>query len=108
MRVCALLLLSAAAVMPVQAAPPQDEAVKVLSAELKAHVPANWQIRVRWRDGQLLASVTPWPYQEAFNLWYEPQKLGEALLGLCPKPDDEIWKLTSQSRRVRHCSAHSR
>src|SRR5438552_505728 len=41
----------------------QADPIPVLTAELRAHAPANWEVRVRWRDGQLLASVTPWPYQ---------------------------------------------
>jgi hypothetical protein len=29
--------------------------------------------------------------QEAFDLWYEPVKLRERILALCPGPDDAIW-----------------
>lgn len=38
----------------------------------------------------MLAFITP-PYQEAFDLWYEPVKLRERILGFCPGPDDAIW-----------------
>jgi len=42
------------------------------------------------RGDLLVAFITP-PYQEAFDLWYEPVKLRERILGLCPGPDDAIW-----------------
>jgi hypothetical protein len=99
MKACVLLLLAAAAA-PAYAAPAQDDAVTALAAELKARAPANWQIRVRWRDGELLASVTPWPYQEAFDLWYNSAKLTEALAGLCPKADDEIWRHIKDGQHI--------
>ena len=53
----------------------QSEAVPELTKELKASTPSPWEVRVRWRDGQLLASITPWPYQEAFKLWYDQTRL---------------------------------
>jgi hypothetical protein len=55
---------------------------------------------VRWRDGQLLASVTPWPYQQAFDLWYDTPKLMDALASLCPPPGEEIWKLIGAEQDV--------
>ena len=70
----------------------QPDAVATLTTELRARVPANWDVRVRWRDGQLLASVTPWPYQKAFELWYDIPKLLDILKGLCPGPHEEIWR----------------
>ncbi|MFY9642050.1 MAG: hypothetical protein WA384_20795 [Rhodomicrobium sp.] len=63
---------------------------KRVQQELAAKVPSTWQIHVTQRDGHLLGFVTP-PYQEAFNLWYEPQKLQEKLQSLCPAPQDAIW-----------------
>jgi hypothetical protein len=86
--------------MPIQAAAFQDNAVKTLTEELKAHAPAKWDVRVRWRDDQLLASITPWPYQEAFQLWYDTNKLADTLTSLCPKPDHEIWKLIKPDQDV--------
>jgi hypothetical protein len=62
----------------------------LLQEELAARTPSNWQVHVSQRDDVLLAFVTP-PYQEAFNLWYEPAMLREKMLGLCPSPDDPIW-----------------
>ncbi len=100
MKFRALCLLAAMALAPGQAAASQDDAVKALSAELKAHTPANWEVRVRWRDGQLLASITPWPYQAAFQLWYNSSKMAETLNGLCPKPDEEVWKLLKADQTV--------
>src|SRR5262245_48702533 len=84
--------------MPAQAE--QADPVTVLTSELRAHAPDKWELRVRWRDGQLLASVTPWPYQKAFDLWYDTPKLIEALASLCPGPGEEIWKLIGAEQDV--------
>jgi hypothetical protein len=78
----------------------QADPVTVLTNELKAHAPDKWELRVRWRDGQLLASVTPWPYQQAFDLWYDTPKLMDALASLCPGPGEEIWKLIGVEQDV--------
>jgi len=83
--ICALLLLT-----PQATSAEQSEDAKRLQHELAAKVPSTWQIHVTQRDGQLLGFVTP-PYQEAFNLWYEPQKLQEKIQSLCPAPQDAIW-----------------
>lgn len=100
MKLRALCLLAAIALAPGQAAAFQDDAVKVLNAELKANTPTNWEVRVRWRDGQLLASITPWPYQAAFQLWYDSSKMADILNGLCPKQNEEIWKLLKADQTV--------
>jgi hypothetical protein len=71
-----------------------------LTRELKAHIPLPWQVRVRWRDGNLLASITPLPYDTAFQLWYEPEKLHRMLVDLCPKPTEEIWTLIDANQDV--------
>src|SRR5690349_8775996 len=71
--------------------------VGILTSELKARAPAQWEVRVRWRDGQLLATVTPWPYQEAFELWYNAPKFIALLSNLCPAPTEEIWNLLEPS-----------
>ncbi len=62
----------------------------LLQDELKARTPANWQVHVSDRGDALLAFVTP-PYQEAFDLWYEPAALKERMLGLCPAAGDAVW-----------------
>ncbi len=100
MKLVTLLLLPAIGLLPMQAQAAQDEAVKTLTEELKAHTPGEWDVRVRWRDGQLLASITPWPYQEAFQLWYDSGKLADTLTALCPKPNEEIWKLIKPDQDV--------
>ena len=100
MRRAAFILLPVIGFMPLQAAAFQDNAVQTLTEELKAQTPAKWEVRVRWRDGQLLASITPWPYQEAFQLWYDAAKLADTMTGLCPKPDQEIWKLIKPEEDV--------
>lgn len=71
----------------------EQAAVPELTKELKANAPSPWEVRVRWRDGQLLASITPWPYQEAFKLWYDQTRLAETLRDLCPKGDAPVWSL---------------
>src|SRR6478609_5698039 len=98
MRVLGLLAALTFAASPAWAQ--QSEAVPELTKELKASTPSPWEVRVRWRDGQLLASITPWPYQEAFQLWYDAAKLADTLTGLCPKPDQEIWKLIKPEQDV--------
>jgi hypothetical protein len=55
---------------------------------------------VRWRDGNLLASVTPLPYDEAFKLFYEPSRLSDAMRGLCPNSSERIWSLVSPGQDV--------
>lgn len=75
MRRAAFILLPAIGFMPLQAAAFQENAVQTLTEELKTHTPAKWEVRVRWRDGQLLASITPWPYRDAFQLWCDAAKL---------------------------------
>jgi hypothetical protein len=92
-----LLLLSSC---PVTAHAGEADAVAVLRTELKAHVPSQWEVRVVWRDGQQLAFITPWPYQAAFDLWYNPTKLQEDLTNLCPNPQHDIWKLINVDQDV--------
>jgi len=78
----------------------EDEAVAMLSRDLKQHAPAQWDVRVRWRDGQLLATITPQPYQLAFELWYAPARLNAALRELCPGAGAEIWSLVGSERDI--------
>jgi hypothetical protein len=91
MRVLITIIALAFAASPLSAQ--QPEAVPELTKELKASAPSPWEVRVRWRDGQLLASITPWPYQEAFKLWYDQTRLAETLRDLCPKGDAPVWSL---------------
>lgn len=87
-RVCAMAVaLIAASNAPVSAASP--EAI-LLKQETAAKVPSNWQIHVSPRDKALVIFLMP-PYQEAFDLWYEPEKLQAKMLALCPGPTDPIW-----------------
>jgi hypothetical protein len=68
------------------------DAVALLTSELKSRTPPKWEVHVRWReDDLLLATITPWPYQEAFELWYDQPKLFEKLTSLCPRADDPVW-----------------
>ncbi len=75
-------------------------AVTALTQEIRAHTPANWLVRVRWRDNQLLASITPLPYDTAFKLWYEPEQLHDLLVGLCPNLKEIVWTLIGADQDV--------
>jgi len=96
-RIAALALLAATAS---DVFGQQPDAVVTLTRELKARAPAQWQVRVRWRDGALLASITPMPYDTAFQLWYQPQKLHDTLTELCPRSDEEIWTMLKSDQNV--------
>ena len=65
----------------------------MLTQELKAHTPPQWQVRVRWYDGKVLGSIMPWPYQAAFDLWYDNAKRSDTLRDLCPPQNDRVWAL---------------
>lgn len=73
-----------------QAMAADSPARRVLQDELKARTPADWQVHVSDRGDTLLAFVTP-PYQQAFDLWYEPARLKDTMLGLCPAAGDAVW-----------------
>lgn len=75
--------------------PPAD----LLRQETVAKVPANWQVHVSFRDRTLVIFLMP-PYQEAFDLWYEPEKLRAKMLALCPGPADAIWGRLSPGESV--------
>ncbi len=90
----ALAVASSAA--PAVAGSPE---ASLLREETAAKVPANWQVHVSPRDNALVIFLMP-PYQEAFNLWYEPEKLREKMLSLCPGPDDAIWTKLSPGQTV--------
>jgi hypothetical protein len=81
---CWMLALTA----PVIAAEPSPEAY--LAQEIAGKAPQNWQIHVSRRGDDLVAFFMP-PYQEAFDLWYQPNQLREKMLSFCPAGDDAIW-----------------
>jgi hypothetical protein len=76
------------------------EARAFLQREIVAKVPQNWQVHVSRRGDDLVAFLMP-PYQEAFNLWYEPAQLRERMLSLCPAPDDAIWQQLTPEQNVK-------
>ena len=84
--ICAVFFLAASTMALAE----QSREAKLLQRQLADRVPNTWQIHATLREGVLVGFVTP-PYQEAFNLWYEPQKLQEKLESLCPGRDDAIW-----------------
>jgi hypothetical protein len=79
----------------------QPDPVGMLADELKSKMPPKWEAHVRWREGdQLLATIIPWPYQEAFALWYDQSKLASTLAALCPKADEPIWSLIDAKQDI--------
>jgi hypothetical protein len=80
-------------------AAPETTPADLLRDETLAKVPPNWQVHVSWRDNALVVFLMP-PYQEAFDLWYEPEKLRDKMLQLCPGPTDVIWAKLPADRDV--------
>lgn len=74
-------------------------AVAVLRRELQAKVPKHWQMHLSQRDQFILVSLMP-PYQEAFDLWYDPERQFASLRKLCPARDHEIWRLLGPDQDV--------
>jgi hypothetical protein len=95
-----ILPLLAATCLNLPAGAAEDRAVAALTRDLKQHAPSQWDVRVRWRDGQLLATITPQPYQTAFALWYEPAKLTATLKDLCPGAGAEVWNLVGSEQDI--------
>jgi hypothetical protein len=86
------LCLGLSVIQPVAAEAETAPEVSALTQEIRARLPQDWQLHVRWRDNVLLASVNPRSNQEAFDLWNDPQKRIERLRALCPAADDAIWQ----------------
>ena len=84
---------------PVIGAEPSTEASAYLEQEIARKVPQNWQVHVSRRGDDLVAFFIP-PYQEAFGLWYEPDKLREKMLALCPPGDDRIWHKLAPGQNI--------
>ena len=70
-----------------------------LQQEIAGKAPQNWQVHVSRRGDDLVAFFMP-PYQEAFNLWYEPDQLREKMLSLCPAGDDAIWRKLAPGQNI--------
>jgi len=85
--------------LPVRADADQAAAKVELSQQLEHRVPGNWQMHVRWRETTLLASFMP-PYQEAFDLWYQPDVLLDRMKGLCPVAGDPIWHMLTPAQDI--------
>ena len=90
-------LAALVAVLPIASA--EDAALEELKNQLKQKAPRHWQVHVRWRDGVLLASFMP-PYQEAFDLWYQPETLLERMRNLCPQRGARIWDILREDQDV--------
>jgi hypothetical protein len=95
-RVAVLLALT---LWSLPASAQSDEAVSALRSSLEARAPAQRDIHVRWRDGQLLASLIL-PFREGFDLLYDPDRFLSAVLDLCPRADAAVWRLLSPSQDV--------
>src|SRR5690242_629863 len=85
------------AVLPIAKA--EDAALEELKNHLERKAPRHWQVHVRWRDHGLLASFMP-PYQEAFDLWYQPESLLHRIRELCPPRGTRIWDLLTEDQDV--------
>src|SRR5262245_32039976 len=97
----ALFLTAGAACIAGSALAPQPDPGGILADELKSKMPSKWEAHVRWREGsQLLATIIPWAYQEAFELWYDQSKLASTLAALCPKADEPIWSLIGANQDI--------
>ena len=90
---CFMLPLTATVI----AAEPSPEVY--LEQEVARKVPQNWQIHVSRRGDDIVAFLMP-PYQEAFNLWYEPDQLREKMLALCPAANDAIWRKLAPGQNI--------
>ncbi len=93
----AFLMLALTA--PVIAAEPSSDAGAYLEQEIARKVPQNWQVHVSRRGDDLIAFFMP-PYQEAFDLWYEPGQLRDKMLALCPSSDDAIWRMLAPGQNI--------
>ena len=100
MRTCGALIIFLTMGFGEPALSADADPIATLSNQLRARVPEKWEFRVRWRDDQLLVSVTPWPYQDAFELWYDTPRLIKVLMKLCPGPSEEIWKLIKSDQDI--------
>ena len=85
------------AVLPIAKA--EDAAVEELKDHLERKAPRHWQVHVRWRDHAPLASFMP-PYQEAFDLWYQPESLLQTMRELCPARRTRIWDILTEDQDV--------
>jgi hypothetical protein len=85
------------AVLPITNA--EDAALEDLKIQLEQKAPRHWQVHIRWRDGVLLASFMP-PYQEAFDLWYQPESLLERMRDLCPPRGTRIWNILREDQDI--------
>lgn len=74
-------------------------ALAVLRQEFQTRVPKHWQVRLSQRERFILVSLMP-PNQEAFDLWYDPEKQLASLRRLCPEPGHEIWGLIGPDQDI--------
>src|ERR1700759_1050818 len=99
MRNTILAAVATCGLMSLPAGAADDNAVAALRADLNARAPAHWDVHVRWRDGQLLASLIL-PFKEGFELLYDPDRFLSTVLELCPKQDAPVWALLSSDQDV--------
>ncbi len=91
--------LTLALTAPAIAAELPSEAGAYFEQKMARKVPQNWQVHVSRREEGLIAFFMP-PYQEAFDLWYEPGQLREKMLALCPSNDDAIWRMLAPGQNI--------
>ena len=68
-----------ALLLPVAASAAPSAAATLVQRAILAKTPANWQVHVSDRGDFLDVFVTP-PYQEAFDLLYQPEELRNRML----------------------------
>ena len=90
MRIWHFLELSVSLLMPCLASAERSPAALLLEGDLAAHAPAAWQVHVSERPEGLVAFIIL-PYQEGFDLWYQPSLLKARMQALCPKTADPVW-----------------
>jgi hypothetical protein len=99
MRIGLFVALSVSLLMPHLASAERSRAALLLEGDLAAHAPAAWQVHVSERPEGLVAFIIP-PYQEGFDLWYQPSLLKARIQALCPKTADPIWAELDRSPAV--------
>lgn len=105
MKRTALLLAAAALTAPVLveanpvAANPAADPTTLLTDFLEARMPGDWGLRVRWREDVLVAFLSP-PIDEAFDLFYHPDRQIAVLRGLCPPSDAPVWKALEDGQDI--------
>lgn len=66
---------------------------------LTPKLPSGWSVHVSQADDTLVAYLMM-PINRAFELAYRPEETSNILLGLCPPPDQSVWRDIGSSTRL--------